>query len=298
MRYRRYVWQLCRQNFILWKKNPRIIFTFVLTVVLCLMLTDKAMVFSKRYHTSIQMLEPFVWAFGDAQSLMLSSFLLILLFMDMPFIHSFTPYYLFRMKRSAWIMGQILYVLLATVFYAAFLLIVTCLLCSPNSFAGNVWSETGALLGYSGVGAEIALPASVKVMELSTPYTCAASIFLLLTLYLTFLVTLMMAFNICRSRFMGVVSVFAVNFYGLLLNPNTIADIFKLSEYQQYIANALTGWLSPLNHATYYMHNFGYDYLPRLWMSCVLFLLLILLNVYVVLRGMKKYEFEFLQKGF
>ena len=37
------------------------------------------------------------------------------------------------------------------------------------------------------------------------------------------------------------------------------------------------GWLSPLNHATYHMHNFGYDLLPRLWQTEAVFAALILL---------------------
>ena len=47
------------------------------------------------------------------------------------------------------------------------------------SFLGNVWSETAAMLGYGG-GEGITVPVSIKTMEISTPYQCAAVVFLLM----------------------------------------------------------------------------------------------------------------------
>lgn len=275
------------------RKNSQIILTFVLAFVLCLMLTDKAVSFADNYHTSMQAVEAFVWVFGDADSIMISSLLLALLFLDVPLIEEFTPYYLFRMNKKIWIAGQILYVLLLTSVYILFLFAVTCIICSPVSFIGNMWSETGALLGYSGVGEEIALPASVKVMEMSLPYQCAGTVCLLILLYSIFLATQMMAWRVSGKKAFSVLSVFLINLYGLMLNPEIFTKLFHLSEGQEYKANVLTGWLSPLNHATYYMHNFGYDYLPKIWMSCLIFLVLIVVCIVIIVKKMKKYEFQF-----
>ena len=65
-----------------------------------------------------------------------------------------------------------------------------------NAFSGNLWSKTAAILGYSGEGEAIALPALVKTLEMSRPYQCAATIFLLMLLYTLVLVFLMLFFNI------------------------------------------------------------------------------------------------------
>ena len=70
-----------------------------------------------KYETILQVFEPFIWTYGDASSVMLSSLLLILLFADMPFISQATPYWLVRTKRKIWLAGQIIYVILATVIY-------------------------------------------------------------------------------------------------------------------------------------------------------------------------------------
>ena len=61
-----------------------------------------------------------------------------------------------------------------------------------------------------------------------------------------------------------------------------------------YKANVAVGWLSPLNQATYHMHNFGYDLLPRLWQTYLIFLVLIAGLMVGILRAIRKYNFMFL----
>ena len=209
-------------------------------------------------------------SFGDANSILLSS-LLLLLFADMPFISGATPYLLVRADRSVWLFGQLVYIALATLIYLAFILIATSLLCMINSFIGNMWSETAAILGYSGAGQAIALPAFVKTLEMSTPYTCMATIFLLMLLYTLLMVFIMLTVNLKKGQFWGVAAAFIFSLYGFLLNPQIFKQIFHLPDELMYKANVAVGWLSPLNQATYHMHNFGYDLLPRLWQTYLVF---------------------------
>ena len=289
----RLVCSITKLNFLEWKKNPKIITAFVLAFVFCVMLSGRAIMFANSYDTTMQIFEPFIWAFGNGRSILLASLLLIFFFVDMPFINDATPYYLLRISRAVWVSAQLLYVVLVTVIYMAFLLGTFCLLCAPISFPGNMWSETGAMLGYSGVGSQIALPASVKTMEMSNPYKCTATIFLLMTLYTLLAATLMMVFNLMKNKFGGVLSVFILNLYGLLLDPRTIGKILNIPEEVQYKSNVISGWISPLNHATYYMHNFGYDLLPQLWHSYLILGVWILLNILLIRRLARRYQFNF-----
>lgn len=280
-------------NFRQWHKNPRIIITFCLAFVLCFLLSDKAVQFAKEYETTMQIVEAFVWTFGDANSILLSSLLLLLLFADMPFISSGTPFYLMRIDRKTWIAGQAVYIIAATAIYLMFILVATSLVCMTQSFVGDMWSETAAILGYSGAGQAVALPALVKTLEMSTPYACMFTIFILMLLYTLLMVFIMLLFNLKKGQLGGVIGVFAFSLYGFLLNPQTIKAIFQLPDELMYKANVAVGWLSPLNHATYHMHNFGYDLLPRLWQTYGIFLLLIALCFYLSLRGVRNYNFNF-----
>ena len=287
------VWSVAAYNFRQWKKNPRIVVTFALSFVLCFLLSNKAVQFAQEQGTILQLVEPFVWTFGDANNILISSLLLVLLFADMPFICEGTPFYLMRTKRSVWLMGQIIYICLATLVYITFILVATSALCAHLSFIGNQWSETAAMLGYSGAGEAIALPAFVKTLEMSTPYACMGTIFLLMLLYTLLMVSIMLAVNIRKGQFWGIISVFLFSLVGLLLNPQIFGQMFNLPQELMYKANVAVGWMSPLNQATYHMHNFGYDLLPRLWQTYLIFGGAIVILFWTALRGMKKYNFNF-----
>lgn len=287
------VFAVTTYNFRQWHKNPRIIITFCLAFILCFLLSDKAVKFAQEYETTMQIVEAFVWTFGDANSILLSSLLLLLLFADMPFISSGTPFYLMRINRKTWITGQAVYIILATTIYLLFILVATSLVCMTQSFVGDMWSETAAILGYSGAGQAVALPALVKTLEMSTPYACMSTIFLLMLLCTLLMVFVMLIFNLWKGQLAGIVSVFGFSLYGFLLNPQTLKAIFQLPDELMYKANVAVGWLSPLNHATYHMHNFGYDLLPRLWQTYLIFGGLIAVCFYLSLRAARKYNFNF-----
>ena len=95
--------QIAKQNFCGWRKNPRIYMTFILAAILCIMLSNQIISHAVKYETILQIFEPFIWTYGDATHVMLSSLLLMLLFADMPFINQSTPYWLIRTKRSVWL---------------------------------------------------------------------------------------------------------------------------------------------------------------------------------------------------
>lgn len=280
-------------NFRQWHKNPRIIVTFALAFILSFLLSDKAVNFAEAHNTTMQLAEPFIWTFGDSDSILLISLLLILLFTDMPFLSSGTPFFLMRINRSKWITGQLIYTVLATMLFLLFVLGSTIAVSVRQSYIGNIWSETAAILGYSGQGEAIALPALVKTLEMSFPYRCMATIFGLMLCYAVVMVFIMLVFNLTRGHAAGIVSGFAFSVYGLLLKPDTIQTIFQLPDELFYKANVAVGWLSPLNQATYHMHNFGYDLLPRMWQSFAIFGGLMLLGFLLALWAIRKYNFVF-----
>ena len=276
-----------------WRGNRRIALTFILGFILCFLLTERSVQFAETYGTLLQVAEPFVWVFGDAQNILLVSLLLVLLFADMPFLNPGTPFYLARTTRMVWLLGQILYVCAATLLYMLFILAATCALCAHLAFTGNLWSETAAMLAYSGAGQQIALPAAVKTLEMSTPYECMMQIFVLMLLYTLLMVSLMLAFNIWKGAAAGIVSVFAFSLFGLLLTPNIFITLFDLPPELFYQANVLAGWISPLNQATYQRHNFGYDLLPRLQDTWVIFAAVILILFAWALSRIRRYNFRF-----
>ena len=114
----------------------------------------------------------FLWTFGDGTAVLLSSLLLLLLFSDLPKMTPVTPYQLIRTTKKKWLLAQFLYVVLVTVLYTVLMLFFTSVLCMQNSYSGNLWSETAAMLGYSSLGKNLQVPSTVRVMESISPYGC------------------------------------------------------------------------------------------------------------------------------
>ena len=280
-------------NFRLWRGNPRIIVTFLLSFILSFLLTDKAVTFAVDHNTTLQLVEVFIWSYGDSNSILLSSVLLVLLFADMPFLSSGTPLYLVRTKRRTWITGQVIYILAATFLYILFVLVCTIFFSARQASPANMWSPTAAILGYTNAGQRVAIPALVKTLEMSWPYQSMVSIFFLMLGYTSVMVMLMLVFNLRFSQVAGVVSVVGYSVYGLLMQPDTIQLLLRLPDEAYYIANVTIGWLSPLNHATFHMHNFGYDKLPRLWQSYTIFITLTVILYFAAVRAAKRYNFNF-----
>lgn len=293
MRRLKQAFSIAGYNFRLWKGNPRILVTFLLTFIMCFLLTDKAVRFAVEHNTTMQLVETFIWSFGDSNSILLSSVLLVMLFADMPFLSSGTPFYLVRTDRKTWITGQVIYILAAAGIYLVFVLASTVFLSIQQAFSANMWSPTAAILGYTNAGERVAIPALVKTLEMSWPYQSMLSIFGLMLGYTSVMVLLMLVCNLRFGQVAGVVSVLAFSLYGILMQPDTIQLILKLPDEAYYIANVIIGWVSPLNQATYHMHNFGYDKLPRLWQSYCIFFGLSVFLYFAAIRAAKRYNFSF-----
>lgn len=284
---------VAQYNFRLWHRNPRIWMTFFLAFIMCFLLSDKVMSFAVKYDCSMQFFEPFIWTFSDSNSILLASLLMFFLFADMPFVSGGTPFFLMRTSRRVWLIGQFVYIMAATLLYMLFVLVSTGLLCMNHSFLGNMWSETAARLGYSSAGDKLAVTASRKTMEMTTPYACTAVIFVLMLLYTLLLVFVMMVFNLYKGQMAGMIAATSFSVYGFLLSPDIFKVIFHLEENETYKANVIVGWLSPLNQAAFERHNFGYDLLPTVAQSVILFLILLMICLGFAHRSIREYSFVF-----
>ena len=289
----RLLWLTAFYNFRQWRRSPRLAVTFILAFILCFFLTDKIISFAGEQHTTMQIAEAFIWTFGDSHSILLSSLLLLILFADVPFITPATPFFLSRENKKIWVFGQMLYMIGATVIYMGFVLLSSCVLCMRMSYVNNIWSRTAAILAYSEAGEALNIPAAVNILEMSRPYTAMLCVFLLMLLYTLVLVVMMLFFNLWKGQIAGTAAVLIFSVFGFLLRPENIQTILKLPEELFYKARVWLGWLSPLNHATYAMHNFGYDRLPTFGQTVLIFLCL--LTVFAVLSAlvMKRYQFQF-----
>lgn len=275
-------------------KRPRVMLTFLLGFVLCFLLSSRIMPVMETYRSPVQMLEPFLWTFGDSTAILLSSVLLLLLFSDLPVWSAVTPYYLYRTTKVRWILGQMIYMVCAAGIYTLFMLGSTMILCAGNSYPGNIWSDTAAMLAYSRLGEILNVPSTVKVMESISPFGCGALMTILLFLYILCLGLAVLAGNLLPGKNRGMVTGLLFCLYGFLLDSQALARILGYEKYELFRVNVLIGWISPLSYASYGRHNFGYDQLPSIGQSVLVFLGILALLALFCIKRMKTYSFVFL----
>lgn len=276
------------------RKNPRFYLSLLLGFLLCWLLTDKTMAISRTYLTNVQFLEPFVWCYADDDSLLFSALVMMLMLSSFPRLDTPASYLIFRTSRIRWLMGQILTVLLLTLGYTLMILLSSMAMCiGCNVFSANHWSETATMLSFSPASFEVALTVMRKTVKLTTPYGCAVQIFLLLFQYVLLMAMLQLTFTVFKSRRAGIIAALVINFAGYVLTPDRFMTWLELPQEMRYYANLLSAWLSPLQHATYTMHNFGYDLLPRLGTSYLLLCGAALLLMALSLWKMRSFSFSF-----
>ncbi len=282
---------MVRFNFLGFFRNPRVILTFLLGFVVSFLLSEKVVAVTRESQSVMQAAEPFIWTFGDVTSMLLMSVLLLLLFTDLPKLTPASPYYLVRMTRRKWLAGQFVYIVICTGIYVLFILLSTTLLCIRYTFPGNLWSETAAMLGYSGMGERLQVPVTIKVMESITPYGCMAQVALLMLGYALTLGFLILVGNLLGGRKAGFLSGLLYSLYGFLLNPQVLGKLLGMEEYEMYKIRVFVGWVSPVNHSVYGMHNFGYDLLPTVGQSLLVFGVLLFLLWMLAEKLLRTYNF-------
>ena len=250
------------------RKNPRFYLSLTLGFLLCWLLTDKTMQISRTYLTSVQLVEPFVWCYADGNSILYAALVLMLMLSALPRMDTPASYLIFRTTRRSWLIGQIITVLIITFGYCLMILLSSMLMCiGCNVYATNRWSETATMLSFAPAGFETALTVMRKTVKLTTPWGCCAQIFGLMFQYVLLLSMLQLLFTVLKSKITGILAAILLNFVGFVLTPERFMAWLHLPTEMRYYANVLAAWLSPLQHATYTMHNFGYDLLPRLHVS-------------------------------
>lgn len=289
----RKIWMVVVFNFRRWRYDRKIWLAFILNFIMCYFLTEKILQFSEKENTIMQIFEPFIWGFDDLEAIFFMKLLLLLYFADIPYLGNEVPFYLCRMTRKIWLAGQVVYIVCATAIYTVAILLSTILICGQRCYVGNIWSETAVKLAFTSAGKKLSLAASEKTLELTRPYACMTTIFFLLFAYALVMVLLIFWFRILWNELAGMIAGVVFNGISFIFSPGILQKLLGISERKSYLANVAAGWISPLSHATYHLHNFGYDRLPSLRDSGIYDMVLVIMLIVLNLYSIRTYHFVF-----
>ena len=111
--------------------------------------------------------------------------------------------------------------------------------------------------------------------------------------YVLLLSMIQLLFTVLKSKKAGIIAALVLNFAGFVLTPDRFMTWLNLPTEMRYYANLLSAWLSPLQHATYTMHNFGYDLLPRLHVSYLILGGATVAMIALSMLKMRTFQFSF-----
>ena len=274
-------------------KNLRFYMGLLLGFLICFFLTEKIITYAGTYGTDLQMFEPFIWSYADGDSVLFASLALLLPLSQIPRLDAAASYLIFRTGRNQWVIGQVITTIVVSIFYTVFLLVATGLLTLGRSFVQNRWSDTATILSFAQDQFDVALMVIRRTVKQTDPYSCVISIMLLMTQYMLFLSLCNLWISLHFGKKAGMTAMIIVSLYSYILTPNHFMLWMGLNENMQYIANLWAAWLSPLQHATYTMHSFGYNSLPSFLQTHILMGSASLILIILSILASKKIQFRF-----
>jgi len=201
------------QNLRKWSANPRI---YVLSLLLIVFLGDSILPiahFSSAVHVPAT---PWVFPYLalNQKVLLLLMLGIVLLFCDAPFIDAHQPYVIIRSGKRDWLLGQIVYIMLASALYFLFIALISVMMLLPNLTFSSEWGKILGTLALTDAGTQfnVALPISYQLQLTYTPIAAMAWSLLLNWLVGTFLGLLMFVLNMRLTRELGAVVAAALVF--------------------------------------------------------------------------------------
>jgi len=177
--------------------------------------------------------------------------LTILLFCDAPFTDSHTPYLAIRMSRRNWVLGQLLYIMLASFAYTVFFWLVSMLVLVPNVKFSSSWGPVLKTIAYDPGSAErLGITPMVliddPVISLFSPIPAVLISLGLFWLVSVFVGVAIFCFNVVLGNMSGLIAAGLLTF---------------LSYFSIYVGKIAFGqkiyYISPLNWGSMFYLDWG-----------------------------------------
>lgn len=206
-----------------WKRDGRILLTFLLMIVLLIRYFSGLSSFGIKYNTHVTpFLLPIVLTdcnITNGLLKILACFGWVCLVCDVPVRDPFLTYAVIRSGRKSWWLGEHLYICASSFLYTAFLSIIPALIVLPSLSLNELWGSTITQILDSNEYKVLYLGNLVlpqKIIAMIYPYGAELLSFLAAWLQFWFLGSLMYSINLCfKSNTLGI----AAAVFLILLDP-------------------------------------------------------------------------------
>lgn len=219
--------------------NPRIYISALLILGYLYLLENPIRSFASAVNINVT---PWIFPFllNDVYSQMMIFLGIVLVFCDAPFLDSAQPYMILRSGKKGWLLGEYLYIMLVSVIYLLYVLIVSICLIFPVDFS-NEWGKIIGTLTQTNAAVPLHIPLgfSYTIQYIYTPIGATLWTFLMAWLDAIFLGFCIFTINFNLNRFIGtavavvliLINMFALNLGGgkfLYFSPMSWSSLSNL----------------------------------------------------------------------
>lgn len=282
--------RVCKNSFLKWHKNIRVILVFLLIAIFMFSSVQGVKKLAIDQNMAVTpWVFPFLFKISYNQVLFFLP--LIFLFCDAPFFDEQFPYICMRAKRPVWAKGQVLYIFLASLLFTAALYFFSILFLIPNLSFSLEWGKIIRMLSMGSISSQefistygMGIGVSASILSNYMPLQATAISLLLTWLDCVFLGLLMFLVNLRFPRGLGAIiaSIF-------------VCFTFFVSQFSNGFSSQYIYYFSPVSWSN--LENIKIretEIRPTFtYAVCVLFALIVILS-FTAVHAMKNRDIEVL----
>lgn len=274
-----------RTEYVKWICNPRMILLAVVVVFINSFVIQPMQEHAVKMGEPLNAIEPFVATVNSEVLVIIVPAVFLALFSDFPKMDGSTLFFVHRIGKINWVVGQILFSVYGIITYVGILFLGSVLPVVSTTFWANSWSHvvTQYAKNFPSESQSFAcLLVKNNIYNQVSPWTAAVQGYLLMMLYLFALAIIMLLFQ-CMDK----------KIYGMLCSACVIAFGGTMT-----LVKMPAMWVLPMAHASVWNHFTSYFREPvvALWKSYLYFGCIIAVLIFLVVRLIQFKNFDSIQE--
>lgn len=272
-------------EYIKWISNARMILLGVMILFMNSFIIQPLEEHARKMNSPLNSLEPFIATVNSEILVIIVPVIFLALFSDFPRTDGNTLFFIQRIGKVNWILGQILFALYAIFTYVGAIFLGSVLPVISTSFWKNGWSLV--VTKYSSLypneaNSFASLLIKNNVYNQVSPWYAAVQGYALMMLYLLVIALIMLTFNCLEKKLYGMISAACVIAFG-----GTIC-----------LVKMPLMWLFPMAHTSIWLHFTDYYRKPNMemWVSYSYFVITISILLAISIMALKKLNFDSIQE--
>lgn len=279
------IFRVAKNEYIKWITNPKMIIVVVMLIFAYDYVILELISAADKMENKLQIFEGFIGISNSQLLLMIIPVVFVGLMGDFPRIDGNSMFYLHRVGKVNWLLGQILFAVLSSATYLLGILGFSVVTLAGRCFTSNIWSNITTkyyIFEPNAYASTVANLTTGRLYNNLKPNNATVHILGLMFLFLILISMMLLVGFVCNSRMVGMVVT-----TGILCVGNVLA----------YMENNVR-WFFPTGHAVMEIH---FDEIYRKpimdvrW-SYIYYLVLIFILFVIAFVNIDKYDFSKIQE--